>query len=271
VVRLLQNIRHDIRVYRLTLGMQFRAAATLRAAFVIQIVGMMLNNSALIIAWLFLFNRFGTINGWSASELVGLQGINMLVFGMVMLLSVGILDLPRHVDQGSFDSFLTRPSSLLTQLASSNVDVSTIGDFLMGLGLTIWYIAHAHANATAIILFLALMLIGSVIFWSFTVLLPNLLAFYMFDSERLSRYFGFVFLDTSMYPTGVLTGSLRTVLLTAVPGLFVGAVQVDVLRGLHWSLVLLGLIVMALWLAFSLWLFRRAVRKYESANLVGAR
>lgn len=269
--KLLQNIRHDLRVYRLSLATQFRAAATLRTAFVVEIVGMMLNNSALIIAWLFLFNRFGTINGWSAYELVGLQGVNMLVFGIVMLLSVGILDLPRHVDQGSFDGFLTKPSSLLTQLASSNVDVSTIGDFVMGLGLTVWYIIHAHAGIMAIILFMAVMLIGCVLFWSFTVLLPNLLAFYLFDSERLSRYFGFVFLDSSMYPTGVLAGPLRAILLTAVPGLFIGAVQVDVLRGLHWSLVLLGLGVMIMWLAFSLWLFRRAVRKYESANLVGAR
>jgi ABC-2 type transport system permease protein len=271
VAKFLTNLKQDARVYRKSLLIQLRSAAALRGAFIAQIAVMILNNIGIIAAWLFLFNRFGTINGWSGKELIALQGINMLIFGIMMLLSVGIVDLPRHVDQGSFDTFLTRPSSVLSQIASSNIDVTTIGDTLLGIVLTGWYLTQVDLQVASLVLFVVSMVVGCVIFWTFAILLPNILAFYVFDSERLTRYVAYVFLDGAIYPTGVLTGVLRTILLTVFPALLVGAVQVDLLRGLHWWQVGAGAIVAAIWLPCALWLFRRSVRRYESANLVGAR
>ncbi len=265
------NFRHDLRVYRKSLGVQLRAAAALRGAFVMQIVGMVLNNAGFIVAWSFFFDKFGTINGWSVHELIGLNGIMMLVFGLMMFASAGLLDLPTHVDQGSFDSFLVRPSSLLGQLASSNIDVTNIGDISMGAVLTAWYIAASHIGLVATATFILMFIIGCVVFWSCAILLPNVLAFYMFDSERLVRYVAYIFMDGGLYPTGILRGVLRLVLLTVVPSLFIGAVQVDMIKQFNLRMVGLGALVATLWLLFVLWLFRRAVRRYESANLIGAR
>jgi ABC-2 type transport system permease protein len=263
--------RDDLRFYRHNLSVQFRAAATLRGAFVLQILGMVINNLALLAAWVFLFVHFGSINGWTAAELVGLQGINMVIFGTIMATSSGLMDLPRHIDQGSFDNFLTRPISVLAQISSSSIDVTTLGDLALGIILTTWYIAHAHTPPAALILFFLALIMGCLLFWSFGMVLPNIMAFYIYDGERVSRYLGFVFLDGGLYPTGILTGPLRTILLTVFPSLFIGAVQLDVLRGLHLWLVLLGVIITAIWLRASLWLFARSMRRYESANLTGAR
>ena len=267
----LDNARSDLRVYAQALRLQFRAAAALRGAFVVQVIGMAVNNLALLAAWLFLFVRFGTINGWSGAELVGLQGVNMLIYGIIMGALGGMTNLPQYVDQGSFDVFLTRPVSLIAQISASTFDVSTLGDVGLGVVLVGWYLLHAHAGIAALALFCLLMLIACVLFWCFVVLLPNTLAFYFFDSERLVRYFAYVFLDAGMYPTGIVGGALRAVLLTGFPALFIGAVQIDVLRGQHWWLVGAGAAVTAAWLSFSLWFFKRSVRRYESANLVGAR
>ena len=261
----------DFRYYRRSLGVQFRAAASLRGAFLLQVFGMIVNNIALLAAWIFLFVHFGSINGWTAAELIGVQGINMIVFGLLMLTNTGLMDLPRHVDQGSFDNFLTRPISILGQISSSNIDVTAIGDISLGVVLTAWYILHARVGPSALLLFGLALVAGCVLFWCFALLLPNLLAFYMFDGERVSRYLSFVFLDGGLYPTGVLTGPLRTILLTVFPSLFIGAVQLDVLRGLHLWLVLLGVVIAVIWLRISLWLFNRSLRRYESANLTGAR
>lgn len=271
MAKLLNNLKHDARVYTATMKLQFRAGTALRGAFITQVVGMIVNNMALVAAWLFLFARFGAVNGWSSAELIGLQGINMLIYGLVMGAGGGITTLPQHVDQGSFDTFLTRPVGLVGQLASSSFDISTLGDFSLGVVLVAWYVVHAHASAGALGLFALLMIIACVLFWCFVGLLPNILAFYVFDSERLVRYFAFVFLDGGIYPTGVIGGALRAVLLTGFPALFIGAVQIDVLRGLHWWLVGLGAVVTIFWASVSLWLFHRSVRRYESANLVGAR
>lgn len=266
-----QHVRHDVRVYMLGVKVQFKAAAVLRGAFLAQVLGMILNNAALVTAWFFFFDRFGTINGWSMADFIGMQGIIMIVFGVIVFTSTGLLDLPRHVDTGSFDGFLTKPTSVLGQLGSSNIDVTTVGDIILGSGLLVWYIITADVSALAFALFLVALVAASVIFWCFAMLLPYILAFYIFDSERLCRYFGVMFLDAMNYPSGVISGGLRMVLLLALPALLVGAVPLDVLRGLHWEWVGFGALAAVFWLSFTLWLFKRSLRKYESANLVGAR
>lgn len=265
------NIQYALKVYLSSWKLQLRAAAALRGAFWTQIIGMAINNAALIGAWLFLFHQFGNINGWSMKELIGLQGVVMVVFGVVMLASYGILDLPRHVDRGSFDSMLVKPQPILLQLGSSNIEVTAVGDFVLGIILVTWYAIVSPLTLGSLALFLGSMLIGVVVLWCLTVLLPNILAFYVYDSESLSRYLGFMFLDSGLYPTGVLSGPLRTVLLTVFPGLLIGAVQVEALHRFGWQEVAIGAVVATLWLVFSLWLFRRSMRRYESSNLVGAR
>ncbi len=265
------NVRHDVRVYFASWRVQLRAEAMLRGAFITQILGMIFNNSCFLAAWLFFFNHFGTVNGWSAVDFIGMAGVNSFVYGIVFLFVQGLIDIPRHVDTGSLDSFLTKPTSVLSNLASSSVDVTTFGDLLFGFGLITWYAVHIDVGMGAVLLFLVALVTACIVFFCFAALLPSILAFYIFDSEKLSRYAGILFLDAGLYPAGVLTGPLRMIFLLAVPALLFAAIPIDILRGLHWEWVGLGLGVALFWLVVSLWIFKRALRKYESANLIGAR
>ena len=111
MAKLWSRLCHDLRVYRLSMRVQLRAAMMLRGAFITQILGMIFNNICFLGAWLFFFDHFGTINGWSADHFIGMAGIQFFVFGIVCFLTVGIVDLPRYVDTGSLDTFLTKPTS----------------------------------------------------------------------------------------------------------------------------------------------------------------
>lgn len=266
-----KNILHDVRVYKVSLWIQFKAAAALRGAFIAQILGMILNNVAVVTAWFFFFERFGVINGWGIAQFAAMQGVGMVVFGAIILISTGILDLPRHVDTGSLDGFLTKPSSVLGQIGSSNIDITTIGDIILGTGIVAWYLLYSDFTALAFLLFMVAIATAFVVFWCFAILLPQIMAFYIFDAERLSRYMGTIFLDGMNYPGGLFTGPLRVVLLTVMPSLMIGVVPVDALRSLHWGWVGLGVLVAAFWWCFTMWLFKHALKRYESANLIGAR
>jgi ABC-2 type transport system permease protein len=265
------EIIDSLRFYVASWKLQLKAAAALRTAFWTQVFGMVINNMAIILAWYFLFHSFGTINGWSVKEMVGLQGINMLIFGLVMLTSYGIMELPRHVDRGSLDGLLVKPKPVLLQLSGSHIEVTTLGDVGLGILLTVLYAAISPFSLASTLLFIASLIIGVVIAWCFLVLLPNILAFYVYDSDSLTRYLSFMFLDSSLYPTGVLTGIFRTFLLVVFPGLLAGAVPLETLRQFGWQEVAIGAVVTLFWLKFSLWLFRKSLRRYESSNLVGAR
>jgi ABC-2 type transport system permease protein len=271
VVRLWRNLRHDIRVYFASLRVQVKANIVLRGAFTAQVLGMILNNLALMAAWYFFFLRFGNVNGWGIADFVAMQALSMIVYGVIIFSWSGMMELPRYVDTGTFDSFLTRPASVMGQVGSSMVDLTTFGDMLLGAGLIVWYIIQSDAQIMGVLLMLVALLAASLAFWSFVMVLPYILAFYLFDSERLSRYLGIIFLDGMNYPGGVLSGVLRNIFLIAIPALLVGVVPVDVLRGLRWQWVGYGAVVALCWYGFSIWLFRRALRRYESANLVGAR
>lgn len=266
----LADLRHDLRMYALSWRTQFKAATKMRGAFALQVIGMIINNIGLLVAWWFLFDRFGTINGWTGAELIAVQGVNMLIFGITVIFSTGLYELPRYVDQGSFDTYLTKPAGILPQITSSAIEISTLGDVLLGGVLIVWYMVFAQVSILAVGMFALAVLLGLLLMWCFT-LMPFLLSFYMFDSEKVSRNIAFFYLDTGIYPSGVLTGGIRLVLLTVFPGLFIGAVPLDMLRGIGWELLLLGVVVAAFWLSVSLRLFSRAVRRYESANLIGAR
>lgn len=271
ISQLFTNLRHDFSIYRLNLRVQLRAAAMLRGAFITQIFGMIFNNTCFLAAWMFFFHHFGTVNGWSGVDFIGMMGVNSLVYGLVFMSVQGLMDIPRHVDTGSLDSFLTKPTSVLGNLASSNVDATTFGDMIFGLGLITWYAIHIDVSIGALLLFLVALLSACVIFFCFAALLPNIIAFYLFDSEKLSRYAGILFLDAGLYPSGILGGGLRVIFSFVVPALLFAAIPVDIIRGLHWEWVGIGAGVALFWLVISLWLFKRALRKYESANLIGAR
>lgn len=265
-----QNLRHDAHMYWLSWRTQFRAATKLRGAFLLQIIGMIVNNLMLLVAWVFLFTRFGTINGWSGLDYMGMQGVSMLVFGLLLIFVSGFVELPRYVDQGTFDAYLTKPASILSQVASSTIEVAAIGDMLLGATLIIVYIFAAHVSLAAIGVFAIALAIALTLMFCFT-LLPYLLAFYMFDSDKVARAAHLMFVDIGVYPTGVISGGLRTILLTAFPGLFAFVMPLNILRGLEWEYLFLGAAVAAFWLIVTMWLFKRSLRRYESANLVGAR
>jgi ABC-2 type transport system permease protein len=270
VGKFVKNLRHDAHMYWLSWRTQFKAATKLRAAFVLQITGMMVNNTGLLAAWLFLFSRFGTINGWSGLDYLGMQGVSMFVFGLLLAFVSGIVELPRYVDQGTFDVYLTRPSSILGQVASSTIEVATVGDMILGLSLLTIYIFAAHVSLLSLAMFMLALVIAITLMFCFT-LLPYLLAFYMFDSDKVARAVHLMFVDIGVFPTGIITGWMRTLLLTGFPGLFAFVIPLQVLRGLEWEYLLFGAVVAIFWLVVTLWLFKRSLRKYESANLVGAR
>ena len=258
-------------MYVASLRLQFKAAAALRGALLTQVVGMILNNLTFMASWAFFFERFGMIHGWGIWEFIAMQGMGMIVFGILIFCACGMEDLPRYVDTGSFDTFLTKPTSVLGQVGSSRVDISTVGDMLLGVVLVGIYIIRTDVSAMALLLFLASLVVAIILFWCFVLVFPYILAFYVFDSERLSRYFGIIFLDAMNYPGGILTGVIRTIFLVGVPALFMGVVPVDILRGLHWEWVGYGAILAVVWYTLCIWLFRRALKRYESANLIGAR
>ena len=67
-----------------------QSSAELRTSFLMNIVGMGINNLAFIILWVFFVQSVGIIGGWTTADIIGLQGFVGLGFGIVFSVGSGI-------------------------------------------------------------------------------------------------------------------------------------------------------------------------------------
>lgn len=255
---------------RVTLKKNLEGAMELRTGFLLQVCGMMLNNIAFLVGWMFFFKIFGTINHWSIPETIGLQGMVALVYGIGFTFGSGMTELSDYVHQGVFDQFLLSPRNLYLRILSSKLRVSAIGDCFFGLILLIIYTIQASLSLGQIMMLL-LFIPPTILLFCNISLLTSLLAFFVPDSSILSRNLFEAFFAPSMYPASLYQGVVRTVFLYIIPSLMIGGLPVEAIRDHRASLLGFSWGISLVWMLLTLVLLRRAIRRYESGNLTGAR
>lgn len=264
------HLRAEWRALRVTLQKNLEGAMELRTGFLLQICGMMMNNMAFLVGWIFFFKIFGTINHWSIAETIGLQGMVALVYGVSFTFASGAATLPDYVHQGVFDQFLLAPRNLYLRILSSKLRVSAIGDCFFGIALLVIYSVKASLSLEQIAM-LFLFLPPTILLFCNISLLTSLLAFFIPDSSILSRNLFEAFFAPSMYPSSLYGGWIRTVFLYVIPSLVIGGLPVEAIRDQKTSLLLLVWAISLGWMILTLFLLNRAIRRYESGNLTGAR
>ena len=60
-----------------------QSSAELRTSFLMNIVGMAINNTAFIFLWIFFVKSVGIIGGWTIYDIIALQGFTAVCFGII--------------------------------------------------------------------------------------------------------------------------------------------------------------------------------------------
>jgi ABC-2 type transport system permease protein len=248
----------------------FSSAAALRGAFLMQIIGMMVNDAFFIAIWVFFFRTFGKINGWTATEYFAMMGVNACAFGLAMSLFYGSALLPRMIDNGSFDNLLLSPRRLYLRILTAGFNMSAVGDFFFGIALICFYAIFFHASALQIFQLLSLCIPAAAIICNFS-LFTSLIAFFIPDSFTLAKNAFDMFLSPSLYPAGLFGGALRFIFIFIVPSLAIGGLQVEAVIKADWKIYGLVWLLAIIWTVITVWALAAAVKKYESGNLTGAR
>ena len=240
----------------------------LKSAFIISIVGMMLNNAAFIVLWYYFGKIVGELNGWKAEDIFGLYAINTVSYGIVSGFLNGIFQLPTYITTATLDRYLLTPKNILMKISTSKISTSAFGDLLYGIVCFVIFIFLRDLSIPQILFSILLMIISTVIFYSFSVICMTL-SFYMMDGKNVSEGFYGMFLSNSLYHGGAFTGLLRFLFIFVVPSLLLGAIPVELVNdfNLNKFLLLIGLTI--LWLIISILFFKKSLKKYESNNLFG--
>ena len=240
----------------------------LKSAFIISIVGMMLNNAAFIILWYYFGKIVGELNGWKAEDIFGLYAINTVSYGIVSGFLNGIFQLPTYISTATLDRYLLTPKNILMKISTSKISTSAFGDLLYGIVCFVIFIFLRDLSVSQILFSILLMIISTVIFYSFSVICMTL-SFYMMDGKNVSEGFYGMFLSNSLYNGGAFTGVLRFLFIFIVPSLLLGAIPVELVNDFNLNKFLLLIVLTILWLLISILFFKKSLRKYESNNLFG--
>ncbi len=244
-----------------------QSSAELRTSFLMSVIGMAVNNIAFIILWIYFVKSVGVIGGWTAADIIGLQGFSAVCYGFVFSVSAGIRKLPEYVTTGSFDRFMLAPKNLLVRVATSAFSPAAIGDIIFGVICLVVYGVLIQASLPQVALIVILVVLTTVIFFSTTIVIYSVSFLFTDPDSAVTSFFG-LFLTPALFHGGAFQGPLRFFFTFIIPSLLIGTIPVEIVKNMSFGeLGLLGVLAVT-WAFLGVYLFNYAVRKYESSNFM---
>lgn len=261
---------HALRRVRLSLHFtktNVLAAMEYRTSFILQVVGMFVNDAAFTVLWYIFFQSFPTVNGWAWQDTAILTATTTLSFAFCFVFARGGTDLAVTVRQGELDYYLAFPADVLWHVSVSKTRIDAFGDFAFGI---LMFALFGNVTLVSSLSFLVAAICGGLVMWSFCVITQTL-AFFTQNIEDASRDIFELLLTFSFYPQNLYTGGIRVVTIFLIPAFFTATVPHDLIVHFRWEL--LGLLVGAslLLMTIAILFFRFALRRYESGNLLTVR
>jgi len=242
----------------------FASAMEYRAAFISQIVGMFINNAVYFAFWVVFFDRFKEIRGWGVSDMFLLMSIVALGYGLAFTFFGNTLQLSRIIAQGQLDYYLALPRSVLLNVLASRMSNSALGDISYGL---VTYLFTGRFTLPEIGLWLiASLLAAIVLFMSFTLF--HSVTFWLGNASGLAEQAMNAMLTFAMYPADIFQGAARFLMLTVLPAAFVGAVPLNVVRGVNLNVLAILIVAAIVISAVSIATFYVGLRRYESGSAI---
>ena len=114
---------------------------------------------------------------------------------------------------------------------------------------------------------LLLIIISLITFTGVTIAVQSI-NFFFTDPEPVTRSVFELFFTPSLFHGGAFQGTMRFVFTFLVPSLLIGTLPVEAITQTSFPKMILLLVLSIFWFMFALWFFKKAVRKYESANFM---
>jgi ABC-2 type transport system permease protein len=240
------------------------SAMAYRGAFLLQAVGMILNNAMLLFFWWVLFTQLPSLRGWTLNQVMVLYAVVAFGFGLANIVCGNAFLLARIVVRGDLDYYLALPADPLIHLLVSRMSLSAWGDAVCGL--VVFFVAGGEAGRH-LPLFLLLGLLSGLIIVAFAVLVGSL-AFWVGNADNLAGQAINSLITFGIYPIEIFPGVVQWLLYTLIPAAFIGSLPAGLLRDFRWDqLALLFLAAGGLALLARI-VFQWGLRRYESGNLV---
>jgi ABC-2 type transport system permease protein len=238
-----------------------------RAAFLSEVVAMIINDAVWVTFWVLFFTRFPVLRGWDMRDVITVWALSAVGFGMAHAIYGNLLSLPALIADGKIDVWMLYPRALLPHMLLGKMLPSAWGDVVFGVGV---YLGFVRPDLPHFALFVVLCLSATTLFVGFGVLSASL-GFYLGNSAALTEQWRNAMVTFSTYPAAVFQGAVKVLLFTAIPAGFITLLPIEALRALSLGKAALTLLGSLATLALGVGVFHHGVRRYESGNLLALR
>jgi len=233
-----------------------------RAAFILQVFGMMINNAIYFLIWVIYFDRFKEVRGWGLNDMFVTYGIIASGFGLVSILFGNVFNLGEVIAKGRLDYYLSMPRPVLLHTVASRSIASGLGDFTYGF---VSYALSGQYTWDGLGRFLVGTLCAAAIFASFMILVQSL-AFWIGNTTYLSALALNAMLTFAIYPITLFDNTAKLILFTLIPAALMGALPAEFVHTFTWGTLAEIFLGSVIFLGLAVAGFRLGLRRYESGS-----
>lgn len=239
-----------------------------RVNFFVQLFQSLLELGTALAGLTVIFSHTNMLGGWSPDEVLALVGVYLLVGGMIgMVIQPGMEQLIESVRDGTLDFTLTRPEDAQFLVSVRRIEIWKLIDILLGLGVLVTALVRLgeKVGGWQAMEFLAMLLAGAVIIYSFWLILATL-SFWFVRVENILLIFQSMY-EAGRWPISLYPGWLRFTLTFIVPVAFATTMPAAALTSHLSRANLLGAIILAIVLFMvSRTIWRAGLRRYSGAS-----
>lgn len=245
--------------YAVNIGAAIRTSLMDRTNFVLNSVGMVVNDVFFLVLWYMFFAGFREVGGWGLKDVALLLGLTMMVVAISGVFFGGYRDMAATILRGEVDALLTQPRAVLPRLLARESIATAWGDLVMGAWLLVAFAGLGWHDLPLVILGLAA---GTTVYVASAVAYASM-AFWFAGARSFARDLTDFMLLFSSYPGSIYSGMSKVVAYTLLPAGFVVLTPVAMLREPSWQTLVIMLGSTLGYIVFAIALFGYGLRRYR--------
>jgi ABC-2 type transport system permease protein len=199
-------------------GVSIRAQMQYRASFWMMTLSQFVATGVEFLGIWALFERFGSLRGWSLPEVALFYGIVNVAFALTDGFARGFDLFATSVKAGDFDRLLLRPRSTALQVAAQEVVLMRVGRLLQGLAVLLWAVANLPSGWDIVkALFLVAVIAGGACLFYGLFVLQATMAFWTVETLEIMNTVTYGGTETGQYPLTIYRPWFRRFFTFVVP------------------------------------------------------
>lgn len=204
--------------------------------------------------------------GWGMYEVLLIQAIFLTIKGISFTFFFGMVwNVLERVREGTFDLLLIKPSSALFMSIVTGIDIENLGKIIGGVGLLVF--VQFHLNSPSIVQwtqFIFVVIAGVSVFFSFALILSGVL-FKWVGNSRVWEILDSITMF-GLYPRSIFSKGLQSLITNIIPVAMIGFFPASVLLEKARTGIISSAIACLILLMFSLFFWRKMLKRYSSAG-----